>query len=85
MAHARRYWFPAKRYGFGWGFPATWEGRVVLGLYIVLIAAAALLFNASAHPLLFAVAASVLTLLLLGVCWLKGEPPRWRWGGRTDR
>jgi hypothetical protein len=22
----------------------------------------------------------VLCALLVGVCWLKGEPPRWRWG-----
>jgi hypothetical protein len=25
-----RYWFPAKRYGWGWGSPATWQGWVVL-------------------------------------------------------
>jgi len=24
---------------------------------------------------------AVLSLLLVGICWLKGEPPRWRWGG----
>jgi type IV secretory pathway TrbD component len=23
----------------------------------------------------------VLCCLLVGICWLKGEPPRWRWGG----
>ena len=22
----------------------------------------------------------VLAVLLIGVCWLTGEPPRWRWG-----
>jgi hypothetical protein len=27
-----RYWFHAKRYGYGWGLPATWEGWVVLVL-----------------------------------------------------
>ena len=21
-----RYWFPVKRYGWGWGLPGTWEG-----------------------------------------------------------
>ena len=25
-----RYWFPAKRYGWGWGLPATWEGWAVM-------------------------------------------------------
>jgi len=24
----------------------------------------------------------VLTVLLLVCCWLKGEPPKWRWGER---
>jgi len=23
----------------------------------------------------------VLTVLFAAVCWWKGEPPRWRWGG----
>ena len=85
MTDSPRYWFPAKRYGFGWGFPTAWQGRVVLGLYVVLIAAAALLFDASAQPLRFAACASALTLVLLGICWSKGEPPRWRWGRGTDR
>jgi len=22
----------------------------------------------------------VLSALFTGICWLKGEPPRWRWG-----
>jgi hypothetical protein len=24
--------------------------------------------------------AALLTVALVAVCWLKGEPPRWRWG-----
>jgi hypothetical protein len=24
-----RYWFPAKRYGWGWGLPVTWQGWLV--------------------------------------------------------
>ena len=23
------YWFPAKRYGYGWGLPHTWQGWIV--------------------------------------------------------
>ena len=33
-----RYWFPAKTYGWGWGLPRTWEGWVVLGVYLALLA-----------------------------------------------
>jgi len=28
--------------------------------------------------------AALLTVALVAVCWLKGEPPRWRWGGDKD-
>jgi len=26
----------------------------------------------------------VMVLLLLGICYMKGEPPRWRWGNQDD-
>ena len=29
-----RYWFPAKRYGWGWGPPATWQGWAVLAAFV---------------------------------------------------
>ena len=32
-----RYWFPAKRYGWGWGFPSAWQGRIVLAIFAVLV------------------------------------------------
>jgi hypothetical protein len=44
----KKIWFPAKRYGWGWGPPTCWQ--------------------------------ALLTLLLIGICYLKGEKPRWRWG-----
>jgi hypothetical protein len=28
--------------------------------------------------------AALLTVALVAGCWLKGEPPRWRWGGDKD-
>ena len=30
------YWFPARRYGWGWGLPATWQGWLVLAGYVLL-------------------------------------------------
>ena len=29
MQTERKYWFPAKRYGWGWGMPNTWQGWLV--------------------------------------------------------
>jgi len=43
-------------------------------------AAGAILFPAAASLAFYLVYIAVLVVLLLGVCWLKGEPPRWRWG-----
>lgn len=75
-----RYWFPAKRYGWGWGLPATWEGWLVLAAYVALMAAGAFLFPPAKAPAAFAACIAALSALFVGVCWLKGEPPGWRWG-----
>ena len=29
-----RYWFPAKTYGWGWGMPVTWQGWVVMVVFM---------------------------------------------------
>jgi len=29
-------WFPAMKYGVGWGLPITWQGWAVFSSYIVL-------------------------------------------------
>jgi hypothetical protein len=34
-----RYWFPAKTYGWGWGIPSTWEGWVVMALFMAVMLA----------------------------------------------
>ena len=82
MERNERYWFPAKRYGWGWGFPTRWQGWLVLALYGAAIAAAAAVFSPSLTPGRFAAYLVGLTCVLVAVCWATGEPPRWRWGGR---
>jgi hypothetical protein len=77
-----RYWFPAKRYGWGWGFPLRWQGWVVMPGYVVLLAAGAAFLNPAARPLAFVAWVTSLSALLVVVCWRTGEPPRWRWGDR---
>jgi hypothetical protein len=75
-----RYWFRAKRYGWGWGLPLTWEGWVVFTLWLVIFIAAIPVLHLFQHVgehFLFVLG---MVLALVGVCYWKGEPARWRWG-----
>ena len=78
---SQHYWFPAKRYGWGWGAPTAWQGWAVLALYFALFAAGAIAFALTTSLAAFIAWAVALNLALVAICWWKGEPPRWRWGG----
>ena len=79
----KKIWFPAKTYGWGWGFPVCWQGWVVLGVYVVLVATGAVWLGrerSADREHSFIVYIIVLSVIYLGICWLKGEPLAWRWG-----
>ncbi len=80
MQDKKHYWFPAKLYGWGWGLPTAWQGWLVYGIASVLWVAGFLLFPPVDHPVGFQLYIWSVALLLVATCWLKGEPPRWRWG-----
>lgn len=75
----KQYWFPAKRYGWGWGVPSCWQGWLTMAIWLGLLLADGMLF-AARSILLFQAIAVLLTSILIAICWWKGEPPRWRWG-----
>jgi hypothetical protein len=75
-----RYWFPAKRYGWGWGPPITWEGWLVLLGFVCLVIAGVFLVPPQRSPVGFIGYVLCASVLLTAVCYWKGEPPRWRWG-----
>ena len=81
MQAERKYWFPAKRYGWGWGIPSSWQGWLVLAVFVGLLVVGSFLFPIRTELGAYFAYVAVLSGLLVGVCWLKGEPPRWRWGG----
>lgn len=85
MGDRGKYWFPAKRFGWGWGLPATWQGWVVLVGYIAAVALIGAYLSPDRHPLLFPIGIAFATCLLIGVCLKKGEPPGWRWGGEKSK
>jgi len=76
-ASQSRYWFRAKRYGYGWGLPISWQGWVVMVLWLVVVATAGSWIAARSIPLycLFMV---FMAAAIIGICYLKGEPARWR-------
>ena len=76
------YWFPAKHYGWGWGLPKVWQGWIVLAVFAVLIFAGSLLLLPNYGASVFAAYTALLCILLVAICWLKGEPPAWRWGSK---
>ena len=77
MQSEHEYWFPAKRYGWGWSIPNTWQGWLVLAAFFGMLVAGYLVVPLDWR---FFVYLAALCALLVGVCWLKGEPLRWRWG-----
>jgi hypothetical protein len=81
------YWFKRKLYGWGWT-PAKTQGWLVLGAYLVgvLYVVYRLEGEVSSDTLVteFVLPLSVLTLLLIYVCYKKGEKPRWQWGRTID-
>ncbi len=74
----KKIWFTAKRYGWGWGSPICWQGWVVYGLFFAALIACAILFP----PKQYIFCAVGLAIVMIAVCWIKGERPRWQWGNR---
>jgi len=84
----KKLWFRAKNYGWGW-YPSSWQGWLVLAIFIVYVSWAAFDLDAHQHSvsdllinLLPRVGLAVIVLLL--ICWKTGEKPEWRWGKPKD-
>jgi len=73
----QKFWFHAKAFGYGWGLPASWQGWVVLILYILLVIGTARLGPGDIKlPVI-----SILTVMFIIVVVFTGErPAKWRWG-----
>jgi hypothetical protein len=82
MHRTSNVWFPAKRYGWGWGLPVCWQGWAVLFGFFALLGAGFIFLPPRQYSLEFNVYAVALAGVLVFVCYLKGEPPKWRWGSK---
>lgn len=82
MDHTDKYWFRAKRYGLGWGLPVRWQGWVVLASYGLSVKLVSHFWPPATDTGKFVAGVIASTVALLCICWMKGEPLRWRWGKR---
>jgi uncharacterized membrane protein YhaH (DUF805 family) len=83
MQPNRKIWFPAKKYGWGWGPPCCWQGWVVIiSWFVILQFGAFTYFRPDRHMVGFYVFLAIMVALLMIVCAVKGEKPKWRWGNK---
>lgn len=81
----QKLWFAAKTYGWGWT-PCSWEGWLITIVVAVSIGmnVAAVSNTTSLSPFeifTYSILPTwVIILLLIVICFLTGEKPRWRWG-----
>lgn len=78
------YWFKRKLYGWGWT-PVKWQGWLVIAMFVFLVLLSRLdikfdssTTNSEISWFLFKVV--LLVIILIFVCYKKGEKPRWQWG-----
>ncbi len=74
----KKLWFKAKHYGWGW-YPCSWEGWLIILAWIVLFTLT--ITRIDDHEWLKnLIAVLIFTVILLWICYKKGEKPGWRWG-----
>jgi hypothetical protein len=74
------YWFPVKRYGWGWALPVRWQGWAVLALYFGSMYWAIRYFPPRDSVAGFLLWLLVTSVLLVAIVVWKGERPlRFRW------
>ncbi len=76
-----KFWFPAKRYGWGWGIANCWQGLLVqVGFVVLVIAGARTLLPRGQHAAFWTLFI-VSIVLFIAIHWWKGEKPlAWLWG-----
>lgn len=76
-------WFYAKRYGYGASLPCSWQGWVLLALFLALMIGNALLFGE--QPIVFGAITFTLVPIFLVIIWRTTKGGwKWRWGKDKD-
>lgn len=84
--NGKKLWFKNKRYGWGW-YPASREGWAVLLVWVLFFILGEIVFLRSMQTspsntavVGFVVYVTLTLSVLLRICYLRGEKPRFRWG-----
>jgi len=86
QSNEKNVWFPAKKYGWGWGLPCAWQGWVVFVVFVGMLWGGSFIFQPSSHHLgPWITYCVLLAMVVLTICFIKGEKPRWRWGDGENR
>lgn len=80
----KKLWFKRKYYGWGWR-PSSWEGWLVLLVYVLALRKVFIVRDRLSHSgsdtiIGITLPVIVLTIILILICYIKGEKPKWQWG-----
>jgi len=78
MSDMPKYWFPAKRYGWGWGLPSTWQGWIVLVGYLFLMMTGITIIGPKFNTINYVIYTAVLTAIFIIICWRVHTFGAWR-------
>lgn len=76
-------WFAPKQFGYGAGLPISWQGWVVMAIYLAVLAGSVLLFSHKPPALFGILVPATAAFMLITARTTKGGW-RWRWPGSRD-
>ncbi len=83
-ADTPKYWFPAKKIRLGLGTTMHMARWIVFIIYFALVIVGIPFIQVAVGGIVYIAYVLILTVALIAICWITGEPPRWRWGDRDS-
>ncbi len=81
----KKAWFRRKKYGYGWGLPATWQGWIVFIIYLAFVIWNVQKFQKNFHASQIITSLILPTVIFIAILYLTSEKPRWKWGNKNKK
>jgi hypothetical protein len=84
----QKLWFKRRRYGWGWT-PVTWQGWLCIVVFLAIVISSSFTLPmkpnepTSGQILVFLMYVAGAVLALIGVSFMKGPLPKFRWGKKS--